>query len=136
MNTIKLDSKSAAALARRILKVSFPGVKFSVRHSVHAGGSSVDIRYTDGPAYNLVDSNMKQLTGVGFDSMTDCKTFDSKTFQFEGQTYEVSHSWISVHRTISEEARNKFIDGLNLAENHGMRDLDGYVYREMRKMSL
>lgn len=137
METIQLNHKSAAALARRILKANFPGVKFSVRSSTHAGGSSVDITYTDGPAYDQVDPFMKQLTGVGFDSMTDCKTYKKETFQFEGKTFETCYSWISVHRDISEEARAKFVASLNLAPGC-MSDyhLDNLVYRELRKISL
>lgn len=101
----KLNSKSCAALIRRMLKDKFPGIKFSVRHSTYAGGSSVDVRYTNGPAYRLVDDLLNPLRGKGFDGMTDCQTYSNHTVEILGEAYEAAYCWISVHRSISEEVR-------------------------------
>ena len=60
-----------AKLIRVQLKKNFPGIKFSVRSSSFANGSSVDISWTDGPTESAVDS----ITGVFaygcFDAMID-----------------------------------------------------------------
>ena len=43
------DTTESAKEVRKVLKATYPGVKFSVRVKRFAGGSSVDIIWTDGP---------------------------------------------------------------------------------------
>lgn len=66
-----IDTADVAKLIRTELKKSFPGIKFSVRSS-RAGGSSIDIFWTDGPTTNNVDRIMHAFQGGRFESMTDC----------------------------------------------------------------
>lgn len=60
-----------AKLIRVDLKKAFPGVKFSVRSSVYAGGASIDVSWTDGPSQKAVEGVAKVYAGGGFDGMID-----------------------------------------------------------------
>ena len=66
-----IDTADVAKLIRKHLKKEFPGVKFSVRSSRYAGGSSIDIRWTDGPTANAVDAITAPFSGARFDGMID-----------------------------------------------------------------
>lgn len=58
-------------LIRKSLKLSFPGVRFTVRGERYAGGSSTEISWTDGPTAWDVDSIVQPFGCRGFNSMTD-----------------------------------------------------------------
>jgi hypothetical protein len=66
-----IDTADVAKLVRKHLKKEFPGVKFSVRSSRYAGGSSIDVRWTDGPTANAVDKVTAPFSGSKFDGMID-----------------------------------------------------------------
>lgn len=55
------DVKQAAKDVRKVLKAKYPKTKFSVRAKRYAGGSSVDIEWTDGPTEKEVDEDTKHL---------------------------------------------------------------------------
>lgn len=65
---------TAAGNLRRMLAAAWPGVKFSVRSSSYAGGCSIDVQWTDGPAPALVDEIAGRFEGGSFDGMTDSYT--------------------------------------------------------------
>jgi len=54
----KKDVTTAAKEVRKVLKETYPGVKFSVRSHRYSGGSSVEIWWTDGPT----TTEVKKLT--------------------------------------------------------------------------
>lgn len=60
-----------AKYIRGILAREFPGQTFSVRSKEYAGGSSITVRWTDGPTPSEVESEVKWLAGKGFDGMID-----------------------------------------------------------------
>ncbi len=60
-----------AALIRSALKRAFPATKFSVRSSSYSGGSSVSVKWTDGPTAKDVDVILNQYETRGFDGMID-----------------------------------------------------------------
>ncbi len=68
-----LSRAETAKLVRKILKTAFPGTKFSVRSDTYSGGASVDIRWTDGPNREAVESVVKHYEGATFDGMQDLK---------------------------------------------------------------
>lgn len=68
-----IDAAVAAKFARRDLKRAFPGVKFSVRTDKYSGGSSIDVRWVDGPTSKQVDAVVQKYGGAGFDGMIDLK---------------------------------------------------------------
>lgn len=69
-----LETKEVAALLRKRLKATFPGVKFSVRSHLYAGGSSIDIRWTDGPRAKEVEAITNGAQGSKFDGSIDLKS--------------------------------------------------------------
>jgi hypothetical protein len=71
--TVYIGSTDTAKMIRAQLKAKFPNTKFSVRTDKYAGGSSIRIRWTDGPTQDLVDAVVKSFAGSGFDGMTDYK---------------------------------------------------------------
>ena len=68
-----LRCKETAKLLRVRLKKEFPGTKFSVRSDVYAGGASIRVEYTDGPALKDVEAVCNEYNGSGFDGMIDMK---------------------------------------------------------------
>ena len=69
-----IDTPEVAKMIRKALRQHWPHVKFSVRSERYAGGSSIDIRWTDGPAGSEVDPIAKQYEGSRFDGMIDMAT--------------------------------------------------------------
>lgn len=72
-STFYVGSTDTAKLIRLALKAKFPVTKFSVVTDKYSGGSSIRIRWTDGPTAKLVDAIVKPFAGSGFDGMTDYK---------------------------------------------------------------
>lgn len=62
-----------AKLIRIALKRAFPGVKFSIRSNRYSGGSSIDVRWTDGPIVSGVRAVTGNYTGGGFDGSIDLR---------------------------------------------------------------
>jgi hypothetical protein len=72
---IRLSTAATAAEVRATLKIAFPKTKFSVVSSEYSMGSSIDVRWTDGPTGKQVDAILDCFEGAGFDGMTDSKTY-------------------------------------------------------------
>lgn len=66
-----IDTTEQAKLIRQALKKAFPAIKFSARISRYAGGSSVDVQWTDGPTEDQVRAITDGYAGGGFDGMID-----------------------------------------------------------------
>lgn len=69
-----LTCAETAKIVRAALKKRWPGVKFSVRSHVYAGGASIDVGWTDGPLWADVDQFLNQFEGGRFDGSIDMKT--------------------------------------------------------------
>lgn len=67
-----IDTAEVAKWLRPFLKREFPGVKFSVRIERYAGGSSIDVFWTDGPTVDRVEKVTGGFRGGRFEGMTDC----------------------------------------------------------------
>jgi hypothetical protein len=89
--TTYLSTAETAKLVRKALKAAFPGVKFSVRSSEYAGGSSISVRYTDGPRSSKVDAVAGQYAGADFDGMIDLKTYSTHWMEPDG-TVKIAHA--------------------------------------------
>lgn len=70
------DAAVTAKAIRKELKAIFPSTKFRVRSSNFAGGDAVDIYWTDGPSYEMVERLVKKYETSTFDPYTDCQGFD------------------------------------------------------------
>lgn len=73
MNRDYIPVTETAKYIRKALKKAFPGVKFSVRTDKYAGGSSIRVAWTDGPAQKAVEAVACQYQDGGFDGMIDMK---------------------------------------------------------------
>jgi hypothetical protein len=104
------STTETAKLVREALKgfkFQYPGVKFSVRSHLYAGGSSIQVGWTDGPLAREVDAVVKRFEGATFDGMIDLKSYVTATETDEdGQTVKVSYGadWVFTNREMSEEA--------------------------------
>ncbi|BAP87822.1 uncharacterized protein E1O_06910 [Burkholderiales bacterium GJ-E10] len=68
---IYFSTAETAAIIRKSLKEAFAGIKFSVRSSVYSGGSSISVRWTDGPSEEQVRGVVGHLCGGYFDGSID-----------------------------------------------------------------
>lgn len=60
---LKKQAKESAREIRKVLKANWPDTKFSVRSKQFAGGSSVDLHWTDGPTEREVSAATAHLKG-------------------------------------------------------------------------
>lgn len=89
MEVTRISTNDTAKMIRQTLKNSFPATKFSVRGHKYAGGSSINIYWTDGPLQKDVDSIVKLYEGASFDGMTDSKTYVTSFVVLEKSTLPV-----------------------------------------------
>lgn len=73
---VQVSGKDTSKLIKTTLTSKFPGVKFSVRFHSYAGGSSINISWTDGPTTKEVDDARAGFEGASFDGMTDMKNYN------------------------------------------------------------
>ncbi len=108
MNAIPLRTESprylttaeTAKLLRQELKRRFPATKFSVRSHVYAGGSSIDVGWTDGPTEQRVKSITAHYEGADFDGMIDLKTYRSAV-PHDGELVKMGADFIFTKRRLS-----------------------------------
>lgn len=98
-----------AKLVRKELKKAFPNQKFSVKSSKYSGGSSIDVDWRDGAAYNKVEAVAGHFKGSNFDGMQDMKISN-------GQPY--CNDFIFFHRDISDVFVQ--MECARIANEHGM----------------
>jgi hypothetical protein len=72
-----LTCAETAKLVRQVLKLAFPGTKFSVRSNVYSGGASIDINWVGGPDEKTVKSAVSIFQGATFDGMIDLKEYNT-----------------------------------------------------------
>lgn len=111
-----IDTPDVAKLVRAELHQAYPFVRFSVKSRRYAGGSSIDVRWTDGPAAKVIENLVGHFHGKSFDGMTDSSSYhDSRTPSGElvhyGNGYifcqrEISHAlWYAVGMDVARENR-------------------------------
>lgn len=139
--TTDIDLVATAKLMRRHLAGAFPGIKFSVRTSRFAGGSSADVSWTDGPTDSQVTAVVKAFAYGGFDGMTDSSYFKGSwyctehgaSFRHNGggagtvpgavgspccldaEPVEFSAKWVGTRRSLSDDFRTLLVDDLSVA---------------------
>lgn len=90
-----------AKLIRRALKEAFPEIRFSVRTSQYAGGSSINISWAEGPKHDTVKDIAEAFQGGDFDGMTDCKKTRSHTIN--GEPVKFGGDFVFCTREIPKE---------------------------------
>jgi hypothetical protein len=94
-----ISPTDVAKVARRELRKAFAGTKFYVRTSKYAGGSSVRVRWVDGPTTDEVEAIVGWMHGMTFDGMTDSSSYhDSVLF---GEKVHFGNSFMFLNREIS-----------------------------------
>ena len=100
METKYERTADTAKIIRKVLKVEFPGVKFSVRSSVYAGGASIRVNWTDGPFTEAVDAKVKSFAGGSFDGMTDSMSYHAR--EEDGVMIQSGADFVFTNRDRSE----------------------------------
>lgn len=101
-----LTCADTAKMLRGALRSQFPGVKFSVRSDTYAGGASIRVYWTDGPAEDAVRALTELYRGADFDGMTDYKSYHSTLLADpSGDVREVhmGADFVFPSRTMSDE---------------------------------
>ncbi len=94
-------------LIRKVLKESFPGVKFSVRGRSYSMGGSTDIYWTDGPNEMQVKGVVSVFEGSYFDGMIDYK--GSRYATLDGQDVSFGPDFIFCNRVNSDDFELRMI---------------------------
>lgn len=103
MASILISTNDTAKLLRQALKQTFPGTKFSVRSNKYSGGSSLNVRYEDGPSYSDVDKVAQQFAGATFDGMQDLKEYTTHINE-KGEAVQYGPDFVFVNRDYSNAA--------------------------------
>lgn len=86
-----ISAAETAICLRAGLAIAFPGIKFSVTTQTYSGGSSLHVRWTDGPTTKTVDRIAQRYSFKGFDGMVDCAFYDDNWLARDG-TMTLAHS--------------------------------------------
>lgn len=119
VTTRSYTTAGTAQLIREALKAAFPGVKFSVTSDIYANGSSVHIRYADGPTARQVEAVTDQFESGHFNSSEDLYEYKEDTTSIDpsGQLVRTSYGakYISAQRSYSP-AYGFFLNSLDLRQ--------------------
>lgn len=82
-----LTTKETVSLLRKALKVTFPGVKFSVRTDKGGISSLVRVAWEDGPTEDEVEAVTDGYAGSDFDGMIDMEYSRDSWLAPDGRAY-------------------------------------------------
>jgi hypothetical protein len=109
MATRTIPTTDTAKFVRAALRAAFPRTKFSVRSAKYAGGSSIDVHWTDGPTEPQVTAITCLYRGATFDGMTDMKSYHDAILSTDGGAEAVHFGvdFIPSSRRISDAFRRQ-----------------------------
>ncbi len=96
---------------RKVLKKAFPDTKFSVRSEIYSGGSSIDVRWTNGASEDKVEQVIGQYHGSDFDGMIDLKSSNGRPY---------GNDYIFCHRTVTDDIKLK--EAQEIAKKYGVNE--------------
>lgn len=108
MTTRYISTADTAKLIRQALKEAFPGVKFSVRSDTYSGGSSIRVRWTDGPNDAQVSDIAQTFCGGYFDGSIDYK--GSIYHMIDGELVHFGADFVFTNRDYSDTAIQRGIN--------------------------
>lgn len=108
MGTQYISTTDTAKLIRKVLKESFPGIKFYVRSDCYSMGSSIHIKWTDGPTESQVNSIVSFFTGSTFDGITDCTDYINRDLE-NGQVVHFEPDHVFARRDLSDDLLSQAI---------------------------
>ena len=94
MISTTIKTTEVAKQVRVELYAKFPKTKFSVKSKFFSGGSSVDIKWENGPAESQVRAVVGHFRGADFDGMQDCMVPNGRLY---------ANDFIDFNRLITEE---------------------------------
>ena len=94
-----ISTTDTAKLIRAALKAAFPGVKFSVNSDKYAGGSSIRVKYTDGPELAKVEVVAKEFVGSVRDYDADCNI--TRAVEIDGVRTVYGPDYVFVSQQVS-----------------------------------
>ena len=131
--------KTTAALTakeiRKVLKATYPGVKFSVTSESYSGGDSVRVEYTDFIPAKELDKLLSKYQYGSFNGMEDIYEYSNVNKDIPQTKY------LFVTRNMSEAVKNELVNTINTeyagCENLGYDDysnslqarISTFVYR-------
>lgn len=101
-DVVSYSTKETAVFIRAALKAAFPSVKFSVKIHLYSMGSSIYVRWTDGPTLPEVDRVVDAFTSKTFDGSDDSTHYHTQTVAGQEVSYSGS---ISTSRSFLPEMR-------------------------------
>lgn len=126
--TTYLSCAETAKLLRAALKKSFPGIKFSVRSHVYAGGASINVDWTDGPPDGAVNEVAQRFAGASFDGMIDLKSYHSSELE-DGTVVHHGADFVFTHREISPATQAQATEiALKNLDEGSEKPGEGYTY--------
>lgn len=99
-NVIYIDVKDVAKLVRRA-----PNQKFSVKCDRFSLGAAIDVKWTDGPSTEQVQSIISLFEGSRYDGMTDTTTYVNHVMG--GETVRFGAKFVQPSRIISNAAKQE-----------------------------
>lgn len=128
-----ISTTETAKMIRKALKESFPKAKFSVRSNKYAGGSSINVSWTDGPNETLVKSITDLFEGSYFCGMTDYK--GSQEHMVNGVRTRFGADFIFTNREHSDDAIQKSINAtwIKYQDNYEREGIEKPTLEDYRK---
>jgi hypothetical protein len=100
-----ISTTETAKIIRNELKAAFgTATKFSVTSKRYAGGSSINVSWTDGPTAPEVDKVIGHFEGSSFDGMQDLRT--PITCEYNGETVRFENHYTFTNRRNSNALMN------------------------------
>lgn len=143
MPTTTYSTKETAALLRKQLRATWPGVAFSVRMSRGTGHGWLRVTWTDGPTETQVREITRHYQNAQFNGMTDSydRLDDALVATTPGELPELvaySCRGINSHRDYSDQltrATTSILaaDNPHIATHLTARDLDTLTYNTLHR---
>lgn len=104
------EHAQAAEMIRFELRKAFPGVRFSIKSQSYSGGSSIDVKYMDGPAPSAVEAIVGRYQEGHFDASRDIYEYSNKNQDLPQVKYTfVSREWTpETFARLVAETRGKY----------------------------
>lgn len=124
----KTESADAGAEIRKVLKMAFPKIKFSVRK--RSGGNSINIDWENGPTVREVQAYTKDFEMGSFDGMTDMYTYDNRNKNIPQVKYLFLNRYMS--KKLAQFLKAEITKGWNF-DNMKEWEKEVAIEREMYK---
>lgn len=124
----RTESADAGSEIRKVLKIAFPGIKFSV--TKRSGGNSITIDWENGPTIKQVKAYTNDFEMGSFDGMTDSYTYDNRNKNIPQVKYIFYNRYMS--KKLAEFLRSEIIKGWNF-DNMKEWEKEVAIEREMYK---